>query len=278
LEACVNLAQSLQSASLTDPGRVRDHNEDCIESRPEIGLFVLADGMGGYNAGEVASGMATSLIADGLQEAWKPREVDRMGREEAKSLAEKVIRDQIARANNAIFTTSQNNPECAGMGTTLVVAHFYDNFMAVAHIGDSRLYRLRGDTMEQITRDHSLLQEQLDSGLITPEEAKLSQNKNLVTRALGIDPTVEPEIHVYETQVDDIYLLCSDGLSDMVEDEEIRLTLITLKTNPNLTVQQLTQAANDNGGRDNISAMLIRVAEPFGVPRGFLARFKALFG
>jgi protein phosphatase len=277
LEACVNLSEALQSASLTDPGRVRDHNEDCIESRPEVGLFVLADGMGGYNAGEVASGMATSLIADGLEEAWKPRDVDRMGREESKALSEKVIRDQIARANNAIFTTSQNNPECAGMGTTLVVTHFYDNFMAVAHIGDSRLYRLRGDTMEQVTRDHSLLQEQLDSGLITPEEAKLSQNKNLVTRALGIDPTVEPEIHVYETQQDDIYLLCSDGLSDMVEDEEIRLTLITLKTNPNLTVQQLIQAANDNGGRDNISALLIRVAEPFGVPRGFLARFKALF-
>jgi protein phosphatase len=277
LEACVNLSEALQSASLTDPGRVRDHNEDCIESRPGVGLFVLADGMGGYNAGEVASGMATSLIADGLEEAWKPRDVDRMGREESKSLSEKVIRDQIARANNAIFTTSQNNPECAGMGTTLVVTHFYDNFMAVAHIGDSRLYRLRGDTMEQVTRDHSLLQEQLDSGLITPEEAKLSQNKNLVTRALGIDPTVEPEIHVYETQQDDIYLLCSDGLSDMVEDEEIRLTLITLKTNPNLTVQQLIQAANDNGGRDNISALLIRVAEPFGVPRGFLARFKALF-
>lgn len=233
----MNLSQSLQSASLTDPGRVRDHNEDCIESRPELGLFVLADGMGGYNAGEVASGMATSLIADGLQEAWKPREVDRMGREETKAFSEKVIREQVARANNAIFTTSQNNPECAGMGTTLVVTHFYDNFLAVAHIGDSRLYRLRGDAMEQVTRDHSLLQEQLDSGLITPEEAKLSQNKNLVTRALGIDPSVEPEIHVYEAQADDIYLLCSDGLSDMVEDEEIRLTLITLKTNPNLTVQ-----------------------------------------
>ena len=115
------------------------------------------------------------------------------------------------------------------------------------------------------------------TGLITPEEAKLSQNKNLVTRALGIDPTVDPEIHVYETQPEDIYLLCSDGLSDMVEDEEIRLTLITLKTNPSLTVQQLVQAANDNGGRDNISAMLIRVAEPFGVARGWLARLKALF-
>lgn len=273
----MNVAQALQSASLTDPGRVRDHNEDCIESRPEIGLYVLADGMGGYNAGEVASGMATSLIADGLQEAWRPRDVERMGREDAKVLAEKLIREQITRSNSAIFTTSQNNPECAGMGTTLVVTLFHDNFLAVAHIGDSRLYRLRGENMEQVTRDHSLLQEQLDSGLITPEEAKLSQNKNLVTRALGIDPAVEPEIHVYETQVEDIYLLCSDGLSDMVDDEEVRLTLITLKTNPTLTVQQLVQAANDNGGRDNISAMLIRVAEPFGVPRGWLARLKALF-
>ena len=273
----MTLPQSLQSASLTDPGRVRDHNEDCIESRPEIGLYVLADGMGGYNAGEVASGMATSLISDGLQDAWNPKDAERMGRDEAKATTERLIREQIARANSAIFTTSQNNPECAGMGTTLVVTLFFDNFMTVAHIGDSRLYRLRGETMEQVTRDHSLLQEQLDSGLITPEEAKLSQNKNLVTRALGIDPSVDPELHVYETQVDDTYLLCSDGLSDMVEDEEIRLTLITLKSNPNLTVQQLVQAANDNGGRDNISAMLIRVAEPFGVPRGWVARLKALF-
>ena len=273
----MNLSQSLQSASLTDPGRVRDHNEDCIESRPEIGLFVLADGMGGYNAGEVASGMATSLIADGVADAWNPKEVVRLGREQAKARSEQLIRQQIARANTAIFTTSQNNPECAGMGTTLVMAHFFDNFLTVAHIGDSRLYRLRGEDMVQVTRDHSLLQEQLDSGLITPDEARLSQNKNLVTRALGIDPVVEPEVHVHEAQHDDIYLLCSDGLSDMIEDDEIRLTLITLKSNPSLTVQQLVQAANDNGGRDNISAMLIRVAEPFGIARGWLSRLKALF-
>ena len=273
----MNLSQSLQWASLTDPGRVRDHNEDCIESRPEIGLYVLADGMGGYNAGEVASGMATSLIADGMQQQWQLREVEKLGREEAKKLARDVIAEHVARANAAIFNTSQNNPECAGMGTTLVVCLFYDNFLAVGHIGDSRLYRLRGEAMEQVTRDHSLLQEQLDSGLITPEEAKLSQNKNLVTRALGIDPSVETEIHVHEVQPDDIYLLCSDGLSDMMEDEEIRLTMLTLKSNPTLTVQQLVQAANDNGGRDNISAMLIRVAEPYGVPRGWLARLKALF-
>jgi serine/threonine protein phosphatase PrpC len=238
---------------------------------------VLADGMGGYNAGEVASGMATSLIADGVADGWVAKEIDRLSREEAMALSDKLIREQVTRANTAIFTTSQNNPECAGMGTTLVVCLFYDNFLSVAHIGDSRLYRLRGETLEQVTRDHSLLQEQLDSGLITPEEAKLSQNKNLVTKALGIDPTVEPELHVHETQPDDIYLLCSDGLNDMVDDEEIRLTLITLRSNPSLTVQQLVQAANDNGGRDNVSAMLVRVAEPFGVPRGWFARFKALF-
>jgi len=273
----MNLSQSLQSASLTDPGRVRDHNEDCIESRPDIGLYVLADGMGGYNAGEVASGMATSLIADGLEQEWQLREIERLDREQAKAKARELITEHIARANAAIFNTSQNNPECAGMGTTLVVCLFFDDFLAVAHIGDSRLYRLRGERMEQVTRDHSLLQEQLDSGLITPEEAKLSQNKNLVTRALGIDPTVEPEIHVYETQPDDVFLLCSDGLSDMVDDDEIRLTMTTLKSNPTLTVQQLVQAANDNGGRDNISAMLVRVAEPYGVPRGWFARLAAFF-
>jgi len=273
----LNISQALQSASLTDPGRVRDHNEDCIESRPEIGLYVLADGMGGYNAGEVASGMATSLIADGVVEGWVPREVDRLSREEAMALADKLLREQIARANTAVFTTSQNNPECAGMGTTLVVCVFYDNFVCVGHIGDSRLYRLRADTLEQVTRDHSLLQEQLDSGLITPEEAKLSQNRNLVTKALGIDPEVEPELHVHETVEGDLYLLCSDGLNDMVDDEEIRLTLVTLRSNPSLSVQQLVQAANDNGGRDNVSAMLVSVTEPFGVPRGWFARFKALF-
>src|SRR5258708_14293465 len=218
----MNIAQSLQSASLTDPGRVRDHNEDCIESRPEIGLYVLADGMGGYNAGEVASGMATSLIADGLQETWSAREVSRIGRDEAKAMSEKLISEQIARANSAIFTTSQNNPECAGMGTTLVVCLFFDNFLTVAHIGDSRLYRLRGnDTMEQVTRDHSLLTKQLDSGLITPAHAKLSQNNNPTTRALGIDPTANAEVHVYEQHPNEIHLLYSDGFSDGVQDKQI---------------------------------------------------------
>jgi len=232
--------------------------------------------MGGYNAGEVASGIAVAMLTTEMRQVLEdraPQAVDDAG----EMFAEKFVRENSAKANAAIFQTAKSQPQYAGMGTTLVVCLFFDNRMTVGHIGDSRLYRLRQDTFEQVTRDHSLLQEQIDSGMITKEQARFSQNKNLVTRALGIDPSVEPEVHVYETLPDDTYLLCSDGLSDMVEDEEIRLTLITLKSNPNLTVQQLVQAANDNGGRDNISAMLIRVVEPFGVPRGWLARLKALF-
>jgi protein phosphatase len=273
----INLAQALVYSGLSDPGKVRSHNEDCIESRPDIGLYVLADGMGGYNAGEVASGMATSLIADGIAEFWKPELMRKVDREQAMRMAEQLIREQVTRANTAIYQTSQNNPECAGMGTTLIVLLFYDNFVAVAHIGDSRTYRIRGEDMAQVTRDHSLLQEQIDSGLLTKEQAKLSTNKNLVTRALGIDPQVDAEVHIYEAEQGDTYLMCSDGLNDMVEDEEIRLTMVTLRSNLALTAQQLVQAANDNGGRDNVSVMLITVKDVYGVDRGFFSRLKRIF-
>lgn len=271
------VAQALHIVSRTDPGRVRSHNEDCVESRPELGVMVLADGMGGYNAGEVASGMATSLIATGLAGTWNEARLAKLGREESMALAEQLIRDQIARANGAIYDAAQKDPQCAGMGTTLVVCLFYDDFLAVAHIGDSRLYRLRNDALEQITRDHSLLQEQIDSGLISKEDARQSHNKNLVTKALGIDPTVEPEVHVYEVQPDDVYLLCSDGLDDMIEDEEIQMTLVALRSNLDLAAQMLVQAANDNGGRDNVSVILVKVLKSFAVQRGWLARLKALF-
>lgn len=271
------VAQALQIVSRTDPGRVRSHNEDCVETRSESGVVVLADGMGGYNAGEVASGMATSLIASGLAETWSEARLAKLGREECMALAEQLIREQIARANSAVFEAAQKDPQCAGMGTTLVACLFYDDFLAVAHIGDSRLYRMRGEVLEQITRDHSLLQEQIDSGLISKEDARQSHNKNLVTKALGIDPAVEPEVHVYEVQTEDIYLLCSDGLGDMIEDEEIQMTLIALRSNLDLTAQQLVQAANDSGGRDNVSVMLVKVLKSYAVQRGWLARLKALF-
>lgn len=271
------VGDALEIVSLTDPGRVRGHNEDCVESRPELGVVVLADGMGGYNAGEVASGMATSLIASGLSVAWNKDALDRLDRSGAHKFSHQVLQQQVAQANNAIYEAAQKDPHCAGMGTTLVACIFYDNFLTVGHIGDSRLYRLRGEEFAQVTRDHSLLQEQIDSGLISKEDARQSHNKNLVTRALGIDPEVDAEIHTYDVQEGDVYLLCSDGLNDMIEDEELKMTLVALGANLNLTAQQLVQAANDAGGRDNISVMLVKVRRNFPVERGFWARFKSWF-
>lgn len=272
------LTDALQIVSSTDPGRVRGHNEDCVESRPDLGIVVLADGMGGYNAGEVASGMATSLIASGLTESWTKDALAKLSRDDAMALAQAVLQKQVARANKAIFDAAEKDPHCAGMGTTLVACLFYDNFLTVGHIGDSRLYRMRNDALEQVTRDHSLLQEQIDSGLITKEDARSSHNKNLVTRAVGIDPEVEAEIHTHEVQEGDIFLLCSDGLNDMIEDDEIQMTLIALRSNLDLTAQQLIQAANDAGGRDNVSVMLVKVMKSYAVERGFWAKVKSWFG
>ena len=262
----------LEIASATDPGMVRSNNEDSIASDATRGLVVLADGMGGYNAGEVASGIATTVITTEMQQLLDQNPPYAIEESTGKAVAEKLLRNQVARANTSIYQAAQSQPQYAGMGTTLVVALYYDNKMAVAHVGDSRLYRFRDDKFEQITRDHSLLQEQIDSGLLTKEQAKLSANKNLVTRALGIDPTVEPEIHEYETKVGDIYLLCSDGLCDMVSDEDIGMALETLGANLKLCVHQLVQMANDNGGRDNVSVILIRVLREFPAPRGVLSK------
>lgn len=268
----MSLAQMLEFVSATDPGMVRTNNEDSIASDPSRGLAVLADGMGGYNAGEVASGIATTVITTEMQVLLDQNPPYTVEESTGKTIAEKILRDQVARANTSIYQAAQSQPQYAGMGTTLVVALYYDNKMAVAHVGDSRLYLFRDEKFEQITRDHSLLQEQIDSGLITKEQAKGAANKNLVTRALGIDPTVEPEIHEYETKVGDIYLLCSDGLCDMVSDEDIGDALQMLGGNLKLCVQQLVQMANDNGGRDNVSVILIRVLREYPAPRGVLSK------
>jgi PPM family protein phosphatase len=268
----MDLSQNLEIATCTDPGMVRSHNEDSIAADAANGLAVLADGMGGYNAGEVASGMATTVIISEMRQilaSAKPYDVDSRTSEE---IAARLVREQVLKANSSIYQAAQSQPQYAGMGTTLIVCLFYDNRMLVAHLGDSRLYVLRDGNFSQVTRDHSLLQEQIDSGIITPEQAKKAQHKNLVTRALGIDPIVEPEIHEYPTKAGDIYLLCSDGLCDMVEDEDIGMTLQTLGGNLKLAAQQLVQMANDNGGRDNVSVILVRVLREYPGPRGVMAK------
>ncbi len=273
----MDLSKALEIATATDSGMVRTHNEDSITVDAASGFVVLADGMGGYNAGEVASGIATAMLGTSLKQILDGAEPGRIEPESGETLAVKILKEQIAGANTSIYQAAKSQPQYAGMGTTLVVGLFYDNYLSVAHIGDSRLYRLRQDEFKQITRDHSLLQEQIDSGMITEEMAMLSQNKNLVTRALGIDPEVEPEIHTYVVEAGDVYLLCSDGLSDMVEDDEIHLTLSSLQANVQLASQQLVQMANDNGGRDNVSVILIRVLRNFPASMNWISRLSSWF-
>lgn len=271
----MNLSKALEIASCTDSGMVRSHNEDSVATDAAHGLMVLADGMGGYNAGEVASGMATTVITSEMQQVLahaRPHDIDREG---GGPLAARLLREQIRKANTSIYQAALSQPQYAGMGTTLIVCLFYDDRLMVAHLGDSRLYRMREGALALLTRDHSLLQEQIDSGLITPEQAKHAQHKNLVTRALGIDPVVEPELREHQTRPGDLYLLCSDGLNDMVSDEDIELALQALGSNLKLAAQQLVQMANDNGGRDNVSVILVRVLREYPAARGVVAKFFA---
>jgi len=273
----VDIQDALEIVGQTNPGMVRSHNEDSITFDPELGLVVLADGMGGYNAGEVASGIAVSVLSSEVRhhlESARPEDLSAAGEE----LGVVLLRDNVKKANLSIFHAAQSQPQYAGMGTTVVTALFYDDRVAVVHVGDSRMYRLRGETFDAVTRDHSLLQEQIDSGLISKANARLSKNKNLVTRAVGIDADVEPEVHVHEVQVGDIYLLCSDGLNDMVEDEDIGATVQILQNNLPLAASQLIQLANDNGGRDNVSVILVKVKGRYAAPSGWWEKLRAWFG
>jgi protein phosphatase len=258
LPPSVSITIELHAA--VDPGRARSNNEDSVATEPGVALAVLADGMGGYNAGEVASHMATSFIGTELGR-WLREASDQASDADVRRAMEICVDN----ANRAIFNAANSNVQYAGMGTTLVVAVFRDTRLLLGHVGDSRCYRLRGGRLQQITRDHSLLQEQIDAGLITPEQAAFSANKNLVTRAVGVEDTVLLETHQHEVAPGDLYLLCSDGLSDMVDDAAIAQLL-----QPHVPLgacgQSLIDAANDAGGKDNISVILARVSGDAGAP------------
>ncbi len=249
----------------TDPGRARENNEDAVVVDVDTQLCVLADGMGGYNAGEIASGMATAFIksemARWLSEAGRGAKVKEIRR---------ALEICVDNANRSIFNAADSNPQYSGMGTTLVVGVFHATTLVLGHIGDSRCYRWRNGEFVQITKDHSLLQEQIDAGLITPEQAVGSSIKNLVTRALGVEDAVMLDLNEYDVEPGDSYLMCSDGLSDMVDDVEI--ASILGGSNPmELKADSLVAAANEHGGRDNISVLLVQVdASP--EKRGLISR------
>lgn len=253
----MSLRNALKIATATSPGLIRAFNEDSIITEPDIGLLILADGMGGYKAGDIASTMATTIIREQLLAALKNR-----NKASDLQLECNAVRTAVAVANQAIHDAAQRANQFHGMGTTLVLALFINGRVVLAHVGDSRIYRYRHGKLEQLTVDHSLLQEQVDMGLITAEDAKVSHNRNLVTRALGVAAEVALDVRVEGTEEGDIYLLCSDGLNDMVADDDIGLALKLLNVNLPLTAEQLLLMANDNGGHDNVSVAIAKVVSP----------------
>lgn len=236
-------------AGRTHPGRERHHNEDTIGWDAQACLAVLADGMGGHNAGEVASELAVRTIMEALA-----------GRRPAgeESGCPRAVRTAVEQANGIIHTEAQNRPHCSGMGTTVAVACLESNILTVAHVGDSRVYRLTGGKPEQLTSDHSVVQELVDSGFLSAEEAEASVNRNVITRALGTEVVVDVAVKTFEAASGDLFMLCSDGLSDLVAPESMS-RLCGQGTDLDGVAAALVDAANEAGGVDNISVILMRL-------------------
>ena len=242
---------------LSDVGLVRGHNEDKIAWDENLGLVLLADGMGGHNAGEVASELAVNCIIDSLRGVLIPdieETVDRLS----------AVEEAIQHANNEIVQVALEQQECAGMGTTIVLSLFYNDSVIFAHVGDSRIYRYRDEELSQVTTDHSLVQEMVDNGYISEEEALKSASRNLITRALGIGDTVDVDVAQSDCQIDDLYLLCSDGLTDLVTDEEISVIFEQHANGDGFSANvlesiatSLVSSANEKGGKDNVSTVLV---------------------
>lgn len=248
---------TLEIAAKTDPGILRTLNEDSIATVPELGLLVLSDGMGGYQSGNVASDLTTKAIVEGLTQGLK-------NKHNPNHSVAAVIEDVVKRANRAIFQECERRAASApggksqAMGATLALLLFQDNHATMAHVGDSRIYRLREQHLELMTHDHSLLQEQIDQGLLSAEAAATSHNRHLVTRGLGLQAEVEVTLGEFDALPGDIYLLCSDGLNDMVDNADIELVLNSLQANVPLAASQLIMIANDNGGEDNVSVIVAK--------------------
>jgi len=243
----------VQICSETDPGKARSQNEDSVGSDQATGLCVLADGMGGHKAGEVASGMATAFIKSDLRN-W----IIGGGRSIKTANLEAAIIESINKANSAIFNLSRSNVQYTGMGTTLVVGIFHKDMLVLAHVGDSRCYRLRDGQILQLTKDHSFTQEQADCGLLPSDQTQPRMGQHLVTRALGVDLVVKPDLNHFPILPNDLYLMCSDGLSDMLDDAAIA-AILTSADPLESKAKKLIEAANASGGRDNVTVLLAQV-------------------
>lgn len=267
----VDISTMIAFAERSDTGRKRPHNEDRVAADPGNGIAVLADGMGGHKGGEIASALAVDTVIRELGARLPGIASESV--DGAYAPESRLTRDVVIAANTVVYETARTQPQYEGMGTTLVVALFYDDRLTLAHVGDSRAYRLRGGRLELLTRDHTLMQELIDRGFYTPEEAHASLNRNIVTRALGIEESVNVDLQEEIALSGDIYLLCSDGLNDMVDDETILLTLNEFGDNLEGAADDLIRKANRNGGQDNVSVVLARVLKPFPNRRSWFRRF-----
>lgn len=261
----------------TDTGLVRDHNEDTIACDENIALAILADGMGGHRGGEMASAITVSTVLELITENSKKLNTGETDEDTGYSVESLLVHQAVTQANKNVHDSSEEHAQYRGMGTTVVVVLFYDNRFTVAHVGDSRLYRLRDGELEQITRDHSLMQELIDRGFYTPEQARNSLNKNLVTRAVGIDNNVQIDIQEDVAMVDDIYLLCSDGVNDMIEDHLIKSAITENINDLENAATEIIRLANQHGGKDNISALLVKPIKPFPAKNSLFSRIFDIF-
>ncbi|HRI71492.1 MAG TPA: Stp1/IreP family PP2C-type Ser/Thr phosphatase [Polyangium sp.] len=245
---------------MTDVGLQRDHNEDSYAVLNEYGLFIVADGMGGHRAGDVASRIATDSISEFFRstandDATWPIAFDANLTEDENRLLSGILI-----ANRRIFERSIRSRECAGMGTTVVGAVFSRrrNRLYVGHVGDSRAYRVRGGTIQQLTRDHSLINDYLMAMPEMTEEQRAELPKNVITRALGMHDNVNVDLMSDEPKIGDVYLLCSDGLSGMITDEQIRDVVVS-SSDASEVCRRLIAQANENGGDDNITVLVVRI-------------------
>ncbi len=248
---------AIQCSSQTHAGHLRQRNEDYMITDADSGIFMLADGMGGHRSGDFASKMACESVMHRLHKSLPSLSPDEFDPELGYTRASLLLRQALLEANEKILQEADSNPEHAGMGTTIVVAWFYRDQLTIAHVGDSRLYRLRQGRLEQLTSDHTIRQELIDRGYYDKEQAETLVQRNLVTRALGADRSVAIDIQETMTLPGDLYLLCSDGLYDMVEEQTI-LHIMNRCYDLTSCVETLTKTALGNGGKDNVSVICIR--------------------
>lgn len=249
---------ALEFACDTDVGMVRHENEDFLAINQELGFAVLADGMGGYQAGEVASRLAVETILHELQHRSSQVALADIHASSGLCHASLLLQQAILHANQIIWQTACSQRHYRGMGTTVVAVWFYGDQMSVAHVGDSRLYRLRDKQLKSLTKDHSVLQQLIDVGLIEEQQAWHAPNKNLITRALGVKEQVEVDLQEHKVHENDVYLLCSDGLNDMLQDADI-FNILNKKYSASDIAHQLVAMANQQGGKDNISVIVIKL-------------------